>query len=71
MTARTCTMSRTDPGCTRLNDTGRRDSICNAPVSRTIGSCRTASRALGYQQLLRYLDGDWTGDQFAPESPDT
>jgi len=24
---------------------------------------RTASRALGYQQLLRYLDGEWTLDQ--------
>jgi tRNA dimethylallyltransferase len=24
---------------------------------------RTASRALGYQQLLRYLDGEWTLDE--------
>jgi len=24
---------------------------------------RTASRALGYQQVLRYLDGDWTLEQ--------
>jgi tRNA dimethylallyltransferase len=29
---------------------------------------RTASRALGYQQLLRYLDGDWTGDQAREET---
>ena len=24
---------------------------------------KTASRALGYQQLLRYLDGEWTLDE--------
>jgi tRNA dimethylallyltransferase len=29
---------------------------------------RTASRALGYQQLLRYLDGDWTSDQAREET---
>ncbi|HEY1698734.1 MAG TPA: tRNA (adenosine(37)-N6)-dimethylallyltransferase MiaA [Trebonia sp.] len=29
---------------------------------------RTASRALGYRQLLRYLDGDWTGDQAREET---
>jgi tRNA dimethylallyltransferase len=29
---------------------------------------RTASRALGYQQLLRYLDGDWSGDQAREET---
>jgi tRNA dimethylallyltransferase len=29
---------------------------------------RTASRALGYQQMLRYLDGDWTLDQARAET---
>ncbi len=29
---------------------------------------RTASRALGYQQMLRYLDGDWTLDQAREET---
>lgn len=29
---------------------------------------RTASRALGYQQLLRYLDGEWTEDQARTET---
>src|SRR5690348_3865359 len=29
---------------------------------------RTASRALGYQQLLRYLDGEWTLDQAREET---
>jgi tRNA dimethylallyltransferase len=29
---------------------------------------RTASRALGYQQLLRYLDGEWTLDQARDET---
>lgn len=31
-------------------------------------SGRTASRALGYQQMLRYLDGDWTLDQAREET---
>jgi tRNA dimethylallyltransferase len=29
---------------------------------------RTASRALGYQQVLRYLDGDWTLEQARDET---
>jgi tRNA dimethylallyltransferase len=29
---------------------------------------RTASRALGYQQMLRYLDGEWTLDQARAET---
>jgi len=29
---------------------------------------KTASRALGYQQMLRYLDGDWTLDQARAET---
>jgi tRNA dimethylallyltransferase len=29
---------------------------------------RTASRALGYQQVLRYLDGEWTLDQAREET---
>jgi tRNA dimethylallyltransferase len=29
---------------------------------------KTASRALGYQQLLRYLDGEWTLDQAREET---
>lgn len=29
---------------------------------------KTASRALGYQQVLRYLDGDWTLDQAREET---
>jgi tRNA dimethylallyltransferase len=29
---------------------------------------RTASRALGYQQMLRYLDGDWTLEQARAET---
>ena len=29
---------------------------------------RTASRALGYQQMLRYLDGEWTLDQAREET---
>jgi tRNA dimethylallyltransferase len=29
---------------------------------------RTASRALGYQQLLRYLAGEWTLDQARDET---
>jgi tRNA dimethylallyltransferase len=29
---------------------------------------KTASRALGYQQLLRYLDGEWTLDQARDET---
>jgi tRNA dimethylallyltransferase len=29
---------------------------------------RTASRALGYQQMLRYLDGEWTLDQARTET---
>ena len=29
---------------------------------------RTASRALGYQQVLRYLDGEWTLDQAQAET---
>jgi tRNA dimethylallyltransferase len=29
---------------------------------------RTASRALGYQQLLRYLTGEWTLDQARAET---
>jgi tRNA dimethylallyltransferase len=29
---------------------------------------RTASRALGYQQMLRYLAGDWTSDQARQET---
>jgi tRNA dimethylallyltransferase len=29
---------------------------------------RTASRALGYQQMLRHLDGEWTLDQARDET---
>ena len=29
---------------------------------------KTASRALGYQQMLRHLDGDWTLDQARAET---
>jgi len=29
---------------------------------------KTASRALGYQQMLRYLDGEWTLDQAREET---
>ena len=29
---------------------------------------KTASRALGYQQMLRYLDGDWTLEQAREET---
>ena len=29
---------------------------------------QTASRALGYQQMLRYLDGEWTLDQAREET---
>jgi len=29
---------------------------------------RTAARALGYQQLLRHLDGEWTLDQAREET---
>ena len=29
---------------------------------------RTASRALGYQQMLRYLDGEWTLDEARAET---
>jgi tRNA dimethylallyltransferase len=32
-------------------------------VTRGLREGKTASRALGYQQLLRYLDGEWTLDQ--------
>ena len=32
-------------------------------AARGLRDGRTASRALGYQQLLRYLDGDWTLDE--------
>jgi tRNA dimethylallyltransferase len=32
-------------------------------VDRGLREGRTASRALGYQQMLRYLDGEWTLDQ--------
>ena len=32
------------------------------------GEGRTASRALGYQQLLRYLDGEWTLDEARAET---
>jgi tRNA dimethylallyltransferase len=31
--------------------------------ARGLRAGRTASRALGYQQLLRYLDGEWTLDE--------
>jgi tRNA dimethylallyltransferase len=31
-------------------------------------SGRTASRALGYAQVLRFLDGDWSQDQAAAET---
>ena len=33
-----------------------------------LGQGRTASRALGYQQLLRYLAGEWTLDQARTET---
>ncbi len=32
-------------------------------AARGLRDGRTASRALGYQQLLRYLDGEWTLDE--------
>ena len=32
-------------------------------VGRGLRDGKTASRALGYQQLLRYLDGEWTLDE--------
>jgi len=32
-------------------------------VGRGLREGRTASRALGYQQVLRFLDGDWTEEQ--------
>jgi tRNA dimethylallyltransferase len=34
-----------------------------ALVAQGLRGGRTASRALGYQQLLRYLDGEWTLDE--------
>jgi tRNA dimethylallyltransferase len=35
---------------------------------RGLRAGKTASRALGYQQVLRYLDGDWTLDQAREET---
>jgi tRNA dimethylallyltransferase len=32
-------------------------------AARGLRDGKTASRALGYQQLLRYLDGEWTLDE--------
>ena len=32
---------------------------------------KTASRALGYQQMLRHLDGEWTLDQARDETART
>jgi tRNA dimethylallyltransferase len=37
-------------------------------ADRGLREGRTASRALGYQQMLRYLDGEWTLDQARDET---
>ena len=42
---RTWTASRTEPGWTRASAAGRRVIVSSAAVSRTIGPCRSASRA--------------------------
>jgi tRNA dimethylallyltransferase len=39
-----------------------------ALAARGLREGRTASRALGYQQLLRYLDGEWSLDQAREET---
>jgi tRNA dimethylallyltransferase len=39
-----------------------------ALAARGLRDGRTASRALGYQQLLRYLDGEWSLDQAREET---
>jgi tRNA dimethylallyltransferase len=39
-----------------------------ALVARGLRDGRTASRALGYAQVLRFLDGEWTEEQAAAET---
>jgi len=39
-----------------------------ALAGRGLREGRTASRALGYQQVLRYLDGEWTEEQARTET---
>ncbi len=40
-------------------------------AARGLRDGRTASRALGYQQMLRHLDGEWTLDQARDETART
>lgn len=46
----------------RMWQAGLEDEV-RSLVKRGLREGKTASRALGYQQLLRYLDGEWTLDQ--------
>jgi tRNA dimethylallyltransferase len=49
----------------RMWAAGFTDEVANLPGLR---AGRTASRALGYQQMLRHLDGDWSLEQARAET---
>lgn len=58
---------RIDARVDRMWDLGLVDEV-RALADRGLREGRTASRALGYQQVLRHLDGDWTLEQAREET---
>jgi tRNA dimethylallyltransferase len=51
----------------RMWQLGLVDEVCGL-VAAGLRDGRTASRALGYAQVLKFLDGDWTRDQAAAQT---
>ena len=52
----------------RMFALGLTDEVADLADHHGLRDGRTASRALGYQQVLRYLDGDWTLEQARDET---
>ena len=52
----------------RMFARGLVDEVVGLASGHGLRDGRTASRALGYQQVLRYLDGDWTLEQARDET---
>jgi tRNA dimethylallyltransferase len=52
----------------RMFALGLADEVADLAGHHGLRDGRTASRALGYQQVLRYIDGDWTLEQARDET---
>ena len=49
-------------------DQNARSRVIEQRFDRGLRDGKTASRALGYQQMLRHLDGDWSLEQAREET---